>query len=206
MPRAWNKLNTDFPNYYLSARLAHEGFDTSREYEWVWLEREKDHRAIDINVIGLLPITPFSTLVMWPLTGLPPLVAKHAWILANLALLVPLCWLLRSITGLSYRRIALVFALCFPLHRNLLYGQFYVLLLLLIVAACWAYVRGYHGQAGVLIAIAAAAKIFPVLLFIFVVDRRAWRALLAGTITGVACVALSVAVFGWNLPRTYLHE
>jgi hypothetical protein len=25
MPRAWRTLNTDFPNYYMSARLAHEG-------------------------------------------------------------------------------------------------------------------------------------------------------------------------------------
>ena len=119
------------------------------------------------NVIGLLPITPFSTLVMWPLTGLPPLTAKHIWILANLALLIPLCWMLRSMTGLSYRHIALVFALCFPLHRNLLYGQFYVLLLFLIVAACWAYLRGRHGLAGALVAIAAACKVFPVLLFVF---------------------------------------
>ena len=30
MPRAWGKLNTDFPNYYLSARIAHEGSDTAR--------------------------------------------------------------------------------------------------------------------------------------------------------------------------------
>ena len=30
MPRAWGKLNTDFPNYYMSARLAHEGYDTAR--------------------------------------------------------------------------------------------------------------------------------------------------------------------------------
>src|SRR6185312_8926075 len=101
LPRAWGKLNTDFPNYYLSARLAHEGFDTAREYEWVWFEREKDHRAVDDSVIGLLPITPFSTLVMWPLSGLSPLAAKHIWILSNLALLLPLGWLLRSITGLS---------------------------------------------------------------------------------------------------------
>jgi hypothetical protein len=69
-------LITDFPNYYLSARLAHEGYDTSRMYEWDWLQREKDHRAIDIRVIGLAPITPFSTLVMWPLTGIAPLAAK----------------------------------------------------------------------------------------------------------------------------------
>ena len=179
MPRAWGKLNTDFPNYYLSARLAHEGYDTSREYEWVWFEREKDHRALDINVIGLLPITPFSTLVMWPLTGLPPLTAKHLWILANLALLIPLCRMLRSMTGLSFRHIALIFALSFPLHRNLLYGQFYVLLLFLIVAACWAYLRGSHGLAGALVAIAAACKVFPVLLFVFFLQRRNWRALLS---------------------------
>jgi hypothetical protein len=206
MPRAWGKLNTDFPNYYMSARLAHEGFDTSREYEWVWFEREKDHRALDINVIGLLPITPFSTLVMWPLTGLPPLVAKHIWIVANLALLVPLCWLLRSITGLPWRRIALVFALCFPLHRNLLFGQFYVLLLLLIVAACWAYLRGLTALAGALVAIAAACKVFPVLLFIFFLRRGNWRALVWGAVTGLAALAVSVAVFGWNLHRTYLFQ
>jgi hypothetical protein len=206
MPRAWGKLITDFPNYYMSARLAHEGFDTAREYEWVWFEREKDHRAVDIRVIGLLPITPFSTLAMWPLTGLSPLAAKHAWILANLALLIPLGWLLRSITGLSYRRIALVFALCFPLHRNLLFGQFYIVLLLLIVGACWAYQRGLHALAGALMAIAAACKIFPVVLFVFFLRRGSWRALIAGAATGAVALAVSVAVFGWNLHRTYLHQ
>jgi hypothetical protein len=206
MPRAWDKLNTDFPNYYLAARIAHEGSDTARLNEWVWLQREKDHRALDARIIGLFPITPFSTLVMWPLTGLAPLTAKHVWLLVNLALLVPLCWLLRALTGLPYRRIALVFALSFPLHRNLLYGQFYLLLLLLMVAGCWAYLREYYVLAGALIAIAAAAKIFPVLFFIFFVQRRAWRALVAGAVTGLASLAVSVAVFGWNLHRTYLHE
>ena len=206
MPRAWGKLNTDFPNYYLSARLAHEGFDTAREYEWVWFEREKDHRALDMRVIGLLPITPFSTLVMWPLTGLSALAAKHLWILTNLALLLPLGWLLRSITGLSYLRIALIFALCFPLHRNLLFGQFYVVLLLLIVAACWAFQRGLTALAGALVAIAAACKIFPILIFVFFLRRGSWRALIAGAVSGTLALASSVAVFGWSLHRTYLQQ
>jgi hypothetical protein len=206
MPRAWGKLNTDFPNYYMSARLAHEGYDTSREYEWIWFEREKDHRAVDSNVIGLLPITPFSTLVMWPLTSLPPLTAKHLWILANLALLIPLCRMLRAMTGLSYRHIALIFTLSFPLHRNLLYGQFYVLLLFLLVAACWAYLRGRHGVAGALVALAAACKVFPILLFVFFLQRRNWHALLWGAVTGMAALAVSIAVFGWNLHRTYLLQ
>jgi hypothetical protein len=206
LPSAWKTLNTDFPNYYLSARLAHEGYDTSRMYEWSWIEREKDHRAVDIRVIGLLPITPFSTLAMWPLTSLTPLAAKHVWILLNLAFLAPIAWALRSMSGLSYQRVALVLALSFPLHRNLQYGQFYVLLLLLIVAACWAYLRGLHALAGVLVAVAAAAKIFPLLFFVFFLPRRNWRALAWGAITMLAAAAVSIGVFGWGVHRTYLHE
>ena len=206
VPRAWRSLNTDFPNYYMSARLAEEGYDTARMYEWTWLAREKDHRAVDIRIIGLLPITPFSTLVMWPLTGLPPLIAKRIWILINLAMLVPLCWMLRSMTGLTWQRTALAFALSFPLHRNLLYGQFYVLLLLMITAACWAYLHGHHALAGALVAIATASKLFPALFFIFFLERRAWRALASAAIAGAACAASSIAVFGWNVHRTYLRE
>ena len=206
MPRAWRGLVTDFPNYYMSARLAHEHYDTSRMYEWTWLQRQKDQHAVDIRVIGLVPITPFSTFAMWPLAGLAALTAKHIWILLNLVLLGPICWMLRSMTHLSYRRIALVFSLSIPLYRNLEFGQFYVLLLLLIVAAAWAYLRGHRALAGVLVAIAAACKIFPALFLVFFLQRKDWRALFCGTITGAAAAVLSVAVFGWNVHRTYLHE
>jgi hypothetical protein len=206
MPRAWKGQVTDFPNYYLAAQLAHEGVDTSRMYEWNWLEREKDHRDIPIRVIGLVPITPFSTLFMWPLTALKPLAAKRVWIILSLALLVPIGWILRAMTGLSYQRIALLFALNFPLYRNLEFGQFYVVLLLLLVAACWAYMRGQHAVAGGLVAIGAAAKIFPVLFFVFFLQRRSWRALASGALVGAASAILSVAAFGWSVHRTYLEE
>jgi len=206
LPRAWTKLNTDFPNYYLTARLAHEGYDTSRVYEWTWLQREKDHRSLDIPAVGMVPLTPFSTLFMWPLTILPALAAKHAWIIANLALLVPLCWFIHSLTGLSYWRIALVFAFSFPLQRNLLYGQFYVCLLALIVAACWCYVKEQYVLSGALIAVAAACKIFPVLLVVLFLRRRNWRACASFAVTGIGTAALSIVVFGWRVNQTYLHQ
>jgi hypothetical protein len=206
LPQAWRTLNTDFPNYYTAARLAHEGYDTSRMYEWSWIEREKDHRDVDIRVIGLLPITPFSTLAVWPLTGLAPLTAKHIWILANLAFLIPIGWMLRAMTRLSYQQIALALSLCFPLYRNLLFGQFYILVLLLVVAACWSYLRGFRVLAGALVAIAAACKVFPALLLIFFLQRREWRALVSGIVAGLAAFAVSVAVFGWNVHRTWLFQ
>ena len=206
VPSAWSKLITDFPNLYLTARLAHEGVDTSRVYEWVWLQREKDLRSLDIPTIGLIPVTPFSTLVLWPLTSLPALVAKHAWIIANLGLLVPICWFIHSLTGLSYRRIALILAFSFPLQRNLLYGQYYVLLLALIVAGCWCYVKERYILSGALIAIAAACKIFPVLFVVLFLRRRNWRSLASFAVTGIATATVSIAVLGWNLHRTYLHQ
>ena len=206
IPRAWRSLITDFPNYYMAARLAHEGYDTSRMYEWTWLQRQKDDLDVGVRVIGLSPITPFSTLVMSPLVELQPLSAKHVWIIFTLVLLIPIAWLINSMTGLAYRRIALVFAMSVPFYRNLEDGQFYVLLLLLIVTACWSYIRGYRAIAGVLIALAAACKIFPILFFVYFLRRRDWRALLCGALTGIGALAISVLVFGINVHNTYLHE
>lgn len=205
LPRAWKTLNTDFPNYYLAAQLQRQGFDTSRAYEWRWLEREKDHHDIDRRIIGLVPITPFSTLAVRPLTGLSPLTAKRLWILLQLTLLLPIALALRQISGQPYRRIALWMVVCFPLHRNLEFGQYYILLLAMLVGACWAYQRQRSALAGVLIAIAAATKIFPVLFLLYFLRRKDWRAIGATLLTGAAAALISVGYFGWSMHRTYLN-
>src|SRR5260370_35237304 len=129
LPAAWKTLNTDFPNYYLTSRLAREKHDTSRIYEWRWLQRQKDHRDIDQRIVGLGAVTPFSSLAVWPFVALPPLAAKHCWLLLNMALVVGILVLLRSLTQLSLRRVVLVAALSVLLNKNILYGQYYVLLL-----------------------------------------------------------------------------
>src|ERR1700760_392741 len=206
MPRAWRSLNTDFPDYYLAARLTREGVNPSRAYEWIWLQREKDHRNIDQRVIGLVPITPFSTLAIWPLTGLPPLVAKHAWLLFNLALLVPIAWLLSGVSGLSLLQVGCLLGLSFPLHRNLIYGQYYIVLLGILTAACWAIQRQRSHIAGALVALGVAVKIFPVILALHFARRKNWSALLAGLLTGILCLLVSISIFGSSLHRTYLLQ
>src|SRR5258707_3852399 len=141
LPAAWKTLNTDFSNYYLTARLAREKNDTARIYEWIWLQRQKDHRDIDQRIISLVPITPFSTLAVWPFAALPPLAAKHRWLMLNMAMVVAIVVMLRSLTQLPLRRVVLVTALSVPLNRNFLYGQYYVSLLLVLTLACWCYVH-----------------------------------------------------------------
>ncbi len=160
---AWGTLNTDFPNYYLTARLAREKRDTSRIYEWVWLQRQKDHRQIDQPLVALVAITPFSSLAVWPIASMPPLAAKHYWLILNLALVLATIALLRSLTQFPLRRIVLVVALSVPLNKNFLYGQYYVLLLFVLTLAYWCYVRQKRFLSGILIGVGFGLKLFPLL-------------------------------------------
>ena len=206
LPRAWRTLNTDFPNYYLTARLTREHYDTSRIYEWIWVQRQKDHRDIDQRIVGMVPITPFSTLVVWPLTSMSALSAKHCWLVLNLVLLFGTLALLRSLTHLPWRRVALVAALSFPLQVNFLFGQYYILLLFLLAFSCWLYVRQRRFLAGVLVGLASGLKIFPILYLVYFARKKDLKAFVGTVVGGVGTVVVSLLVFGWQLNRTYLTQ
>src|ERR1700733_8730166 len=119
-PKAWHTLGSDFPNYYLTARLKGERYDTTRIYEWIWLQRQKDHRAIDQRTVGMVPITPFSTLVVYPLASMSPLKAKHCWLIFTLGVLLATLYFLHSLTALSWRHLLLLAALSWPLRVTFL--------------------------------------------------------------------------------------
>jgi Glycosyltransferase family 87/Dipeptidyl peptidase IV (DPP IV) N-terminal region len=203
VPKAWRSLNSDFPNYYLTARLVREHYDTSRVYEWVWLQRQKDHRDIDQTTVGMAPITPFSTLVLYPIASMPALAAKHCWLILNLGLLLATFWVLHCLTALSWRRILLIAALSFPLRVNFLLGQYYVLLLFLLTLACWLYVGQRRFMAGVFVGFAAGLKIFPMVYLLFFLRKRDWRAFTGGVIAFLGSLAVSIVAFGWELNRIY---
>ncbi|HMH15372.1 MAG TPA: glycosyltransferase 87 family protein [Edaphobacter sp.] len=206
LPHAWRTLNTDFPNYYLTARLTREHYDTSRIYEWIWIQRQKDHHDIDQRIVGMVPITPFSTLVIWPLTSMPVLTAKHGWLIVNLCLLFATLAILRALTHLPWRRIVLVSALSIPLQVNFLLGQYYVLLLFLLTLACWLYIHQRRFLAGVLVGLASGLKIFPILYLVYFARKKDLKAFV-GTVVGcVSTVVVSFLVFGWKLNHTYLTQ
>jgi hypothetical protein len=205
-PETWNGLNVDFPDYFVTASLLHEHYDTSRVYEWIWLERQKDHREYERQEVNLAPSTTFSTLVLYPFTGMPILAAKHCWIAINVGLLLGALWLLRDLTQLPWRRLALVAALSSPLHTNLMGGQYYILLLFLLMLACWLYLRERRFVAGVLVGIAAGMKIFPVIYLLYFLRKRDLKGFAGGVAGGAVSAVVSVLAFGWEANRTYLLQ
>src|SRR5258708_27108293 len=206
LPAAWRTLNTDFSNYYLTARIAREKSDTSRVYEWIWLQRQKNHRDIDQRIISLVPITPFSTLVVWPLAAIPPLAAKQCWLLINMALIGAVAALLRSLTQLPFRRIMLVAAFSVPLNKNFLYGQYYVLLLFVLTLACWCYVHQRRFLSGLLIGLSFGLKIFPILYLGYFLLKRNLKAFAGGGVGAAGAVIASIAIFGWQVNQVFINQ
>jgi hypothetical protein len=206
LPKAWQTLNTDFPNYYLTASLVHDGYDTSRVYEWPWLQRQKDHRDIDQPLVGMVPITPFSTLVIYPLTSWPVLTAKRCWLIFNLGLLVATLSILRRLTRHPWRHLSLVAVLSFPLRVNFLFGQYYVLLLFLLTLACWLYICQKRFLAGIAVGFATGLKVFPALYLLYFLRKRDLKALAGGVLGFLSAGVASIYAFGWELHRTYLFQ
>lgn len=206
LPRAWQVLNTDFPNDYVAARLVREGYTVDRIYEWEWFEEQKSRMGITQPMAGFIPHTPFSVVPMLPFTWFEPLSAKRAWVLLTLGLLAGSIALIANLANLHWRWIAAAAFLSLPLYRNLEYGQYYVLLLFLLSAALWCDRRRHPYASGVFISFAAGLKIFPIVLVLFYIRKRDYRAV-GGVIIGLAVVVgLSLASFGETACIRFLNE
>jgi hypothetical protein len=203
----WRTLNSDFPNYYIAASLYHRGIPVDRVYEWIWFQRQKDYLSIQQPLVAFVPNPPLCALPILPLSRLPPLAAKRAWLVLSLGFLLLASWLLHSVTKLTWRRVALFSLLCLtPLRVNFLLGQYYVLILLLICAAYYSSCLNHRFTSGLLLSAAASLKLFPALFLILFIWKRDWRAA-AGMILGTAALtAISIAMFGSEVHRILLIE
>ncbi|HET9177667.1 MAG TPA: glycosyltransferase 87 family protein [Terriglobia bacterium] len=203
----WRSLKTDFPNYYLAARIYRQGLPLERVYDWTWFARQKDYSGIENPIVGFASLTLLSMLPVEPMASLPPLKAKRLWLIVNLIFLGLAILLLNQMSKLGLRRVMiLTFLALDPLSINFLYGQMHVLVLFLLTLAAWAYLRGLPATSGAALAAASALKIYPAFFLFYFIRKKQWRAVF-GLVAGCIILAgLSVALFGWPANRTYLFQ
>lgn len=201
---AWRFLNTDFPNYYLVARLLREGYSLDRIYDWIWLQRIKDHWGLDQSLVGFAGLTPFSALPIFPLSFFSALTAKRIWLVINLLLLTGSAELLHRSTSLGRRRIWLLILLAvLPLRTNFLYGQMHLSVFFLMVLAWYFHRRNREFACGAAVALAAALKVYPLLFVLYFFWKRQWRAAIATLATALIIVVVGSLWMGGDLIRVY---
>ena len=204
---AWRVLNTDFPNYYLVARLLRGGYSLDRIYDWIWLQRIKDHWGIAQPLVGFAGLTPFSALPIVPLSFFSALAAKRIWILICLSLLAASAELLNRSTSLGRRRIWLLclFAVI-PLRTSFLYGQMHLPVLFFLVLAYFFHQRNREARCGASIALATALKVYPALFLLYFLWKRRWSAALTTIFTVIFIVLLSGLWMGSDVLHIYAFQ
>ena len=204
---AWRVLHTDFPNYYLVARLLREGYALDRIYDWVWLQRIKDHWGLDQSLVGFAGLTPFSALPVLPLTIFSALTAKRIWIILNLLFLTTSTEALHRTTTLGRRRIWLLTLLAvIPLRTSFLYGQMHLAVLLFITLAWCFHRRNRDLACGICIAFAAALKVYPLFFGLYFVWKKQLRATLGVLYGTAAVIAIGCLTMGTRIIHIYASQ
>jgi len=166
--------------------------------------------AFGLTSISLYLYPPTLADLMTPLTLFSPLTALHLWWLLNAAALLASALIMASLLGVRHaaHRISIV-AFCFILLPTLecfRVGQVSILLLLLLIAGIWLYLRGYVQWAGLLFALATAIKLTPLILIVPLLVWRDWKTLRAFFLGGLAILGLLWFVNGPAMLRLYsLH-
>jgi len=203
----WHSLNTDFPNYYLVARLLRESYSLDRIYDWIWLQRIKDHWGLNQNLVGFAGLTPFSALPVVPLSIYSVLTAKRLWIVVNILLLASCAELLYRSTALNRRRIWLLCMLAvIPLSTNFLFGQMHLFVLFWMTLAWFFFSRNRDLACGLSIALAGSLKVYPLCFVLLFLLKRRWYAT-ASTLVGTILIVVTGGVsMGWKLLHIYATQ
>ena len=147
-------------------------------------------------------VNPLPTsLIMLPVSGLDPAMAKVVWNCLNVILVLAALELLRRLVGLSWDStgfpiLALVVSGSLPFLRNIQRGQVYVLVLVLFLL----FVHGYISRRPFLASLPLAAllllKYFGwIFLILFVMERR-WRELGITVMCVIAGLVLGMLFLG----------
>lgn len=204
---AMRTVNSDFADHYLVAKLYRAGYALDHIYEWEWLQRQKDRAGIKEPLVGYSPNSPVCFVSMLPVSSLSPLGAKRAWVVLSLAMLVAVIVLLHRMTSLGMRRISILALLAFvPLSNNLILGQYYALLLLIMSVAALLWLRNRQILCGLVLALGAALKLYPIVFLLYFLRKKQWRAAAALMGGVIVLAAFTVVLVGPEVVRTFVIE
>ena len=200
------RIDTDFPNYYTSAKLFLEGADVSQFYDDAWFAQQIRAQGIDVDG-KFSPFPPLTVLVMTPLSGLPPLTALQVWTGFGILILGALFLVLKQMIAAPPMVIAgIILGSGIGLANNFRFGQWYVMLLFILTCGYYYWQKGFPVVAGMFFGIGASIKYFPLLFIILFAWRREWKGVFSCLGTFVVLNLAGALMLGFAAYGTFFRS
>jgi hypothetical protein len=168
---AWTAVNSDFANYYVSAKLVAGGEDLSNIYDNNWFQQKI--KSFGIDTPG--KFAPFPPLTAWwllPFTIFKPLAAQQVFTLINLFFLFTGIVLIKKLTNFTWEHTALILlASGLGLANNFAFGQVYLIMTVAILLSVYLMQKNHTVLPGIILGYFTCLKYFPaVIIFALLIN------------------------------------
>jgi hypothetical protein len=193
----------DFQDYLFAAHQLASGGDPYANFI-------RNHVSWDWSLSSGYLYPPAFAVFLIPLTWVSNDVAVRIWLVLIQAAVVASLLIVYAVIGKPRRSellcLAAVLTTFFPLASSVLTGTMNSLLLLLLTSAWACWLRRKDVLSGVLVGSAAVFKLFPLALLPYLAWRRHWKLLGAVGLTGLAGLALGLAVTSVDQNLYYFRD
>ena len=193
----------DFQDYLFAAHQLASGGDPYANFI-------RNHVSWDWSLSSGYLYPPAFAVFLIPLTWVSNDLAVRIWLVLIQAAVAASLLIVYAVIGRPRRSellcLAVVMTTFFPLASSVLTGTMNSLLLLLLTGAWAGWQRRKDLLSGVLVGSAAVFKLFPLALLPYLAWRRHWKLLGAVGLTGLAGLALGLAVTSFDHNLYYFHD
>lgn len=198
------KVNTDFPNYYVSANMLLDGKDLKTAYDNVEFNKQVLFYGIENQFVSFVPYPPVNALLMIPFARLEPLTAKLFWNILNYIFFLMCIFLVSKISGLNYFLTGIIFFVSgYAFVNNFFFGQAYLLVLLLLSSSLYFLSRGKGMLSALLFSVSVLLKFYTIFFLLFFLCRKKFRMVLASVTILVVLNLIVFSITGWDINIFY---
>ena len=197
--KTWGIISNDFSNYYISSQIVVHQDDLTILYNDSLFNQYVNKYGISQGS-KFSQYPPLTSFIMIPLTIFDPVTAKKIWTVLNIIFLLGCIMITRNLFSLTWQDSFFLFSILgFGIINNLVFGQFYIVLLFLILFPLLLIKNQEIIPASVLLGFSVVIKIIPVIFLFWFSLHRKWKLVLISVFTILFLLISEATFFGWSI-------
>ncbi len=203
---AFRAIDSDFPNYYVAAKVVLQGKDPARLYDDGWFQEQI--YASGLSQQGkFAPFPPATSLVLAPLTVFSPLTALRIVTAVNLLLLAAATRLVARYCGFTLLEAsAFVLLSGAGLINCIRLGQLYIAVSLFSLLGFILLARKRDSWAGAILAAPVPIKYYPAVYLAYLGMKGRWKVLISAGAVMLGILGVSILILGWQVHADFIRS